>query len=152
MRKAVKERVGPVVAELRRIRRAGDMDDELVESLETLSAFAGSFVPERSPVELEDALIANLGMDDGLPYQSSTVAQNMSPHVRRTLSMNLSMMNSARRRAVLRDYGLDHPLSEEELVERLVDVELHLSRLEALVSGKNHPVNGPRRPQSRGVA
>ena len=49
MRKAVKERVGPVVAELRRIRRAGDMDDELVESLETLSAFAGSFVPERSP-------------------------------------------------------------------------------------------------------
>lgn len=26
--------------------------------------------------------------------------------------MNLSMMNSARRRAVLRDYGLDHPLSE----------------------------------------
>ena len=31
MRKAVKERMGPVVAELRRIRRAGDMDDELVE-------------------------------------------------------------------------------------------------------------------------
>ncbi|VWM05148.1 Uncharacterised protein [Collinsella sp. AK_207A] len=152
MRKAVKERVGPVVAELRRIRRAGDMDDELVESLETLSAFAGSFVPERSPVELEDALIANLGMDDGLPYQSSTVAQKHEPNVRRTLSMNLSMMNSARRRAVLRDYGLDHPLSEEELVERLVDVELRLSRLEALVSGKNYPVNGPRRPQSRGVA
>ena len=68
MRKAVKERVGPVVAELRRIRRAGDMD-----------AFAGSFVPERSPVELEDALIANLGMDDGLPYQSSTVAQKHEP-------------------------------------------------------------------------
>ena len=152
MRKAVKERVGPVVAELRRIRRAGDMDDELVESLETLSAFAGSFVPERSPVELEDALIANLGMDDGLPYQSSTVAQKHEPTRKRTLSMNLSMMNSARRRAVLRDYGLDHPLSEEELVERLVDVELRLSRLEALVSGKNYPVNGPRRPQSREVA
>ena len=31
MRKAVKERVGPVVTELRRIRRAADMDDELVE-------------------------------------------------------------------------------------------------------------------------
>ena len=66
--------------------------------------------------------------------------------------MNLSMMNSARRRAVLRDNGLDHPLSEEELVERLVDVELRLSRLEALASGKNHPINGPRRPQSREVA
>lgn len=35
--------------------------------------------------------------------------------------MNLSMMNSARRRAVLRGYRLDHPLSEEELVERLID-------------------------------
>ena len=77
MRKAVKERVGPVVAELRRIRRAGDMDNGLVESLETLAAFAGSFAPERSPVELEDALIANLGMDDGLPDQSSAVAQNL---------------------------------------------------------------------------
>ena len=40
--------------------------------------------------------------------------------------MNLSMMNSARRRAVLRDYRLDHPLSEEELVERLIDTELCL--------------------------
>lgn len=148
MRKAVKERMGPVVAELRRIRRAGDMDDELVESLETLAAFAGSFAPERSPVELEDALIANLGLDDGLPYQSSAVVQNMSPHVRRTLSMNLSMMNSARRRAVLRDYRLDHPLSEEELVERLIDTELRLRRLEALASAKNHPINGPRRHHS----
>lgn len=76
MRKAVKERVGSVVTELRRIRRAADMDDELVESLETLAAFAESFAPERSPVELEDALIANLGIDDGLPDQSSAVAQN----------------------------------------------------------------------------
>lgn len=65
--------------------------------------------------------------------------------------MNLSMMNSARRHAVLRDHGLDHPLSEEELVERLLEAELRLDRLEALVSAKNHPVNGPRRHQSRGV-
>lgn len=42
--------------------------------------------------------------------------------------MNLSMMNSARRRTILRDHGLDHPLTEEELVERLVDTELRLSR------------------------
>lgn len=66
--------------------------------------------------------------------------------------MKFSMMNSARRHAVLRDHGLDHPLSEEELVERLIDTELRLSRLETLVSTKNHPINGPRRPQSRGVA
>lgn len=66
--------------------------------------------------------------------------------------MNLSMMNSARRHAVLRDHGLDHPLSEEELVERLLEAELRLSRLETIVSGKNYPVNGPRRPRSRGVA
>lgn len=63
--------------------------------------------------------------------------------------MNLNMMNSARRRAILRDHGLDHPLSEGELVERLIDTELRLSRLEALISGKTRPVNGPRRHQSR---
>lgn len=62
--------------------------------------------------------------------------------------MNLSMMNSARRRAVLRDYRLDHPLSEEELVERLIDTELRLRRLEALASAENHPINGPRRHHS----
>lgn len=66
--------------------------------------------------------------------------------------MNLSMMNSARRRAVLHDHGLDHPLPEEELVERFIDTELRLSRLEALVSGKTCPVNGPHRLQSRGAA
>lgn len=66
--------------------------------------------------------------------------------------MNLNMMNSARRRAVLRDHGLDHHLSEEELVERLIDTELRLRRLEALVSAKSRPVNDSRRSQSRGVA
>lgn len=65
--------------------------------------------------------------------------------------MNLSMMNSARRRTILRDHGLDHPLSQEELVERLLEAELRLDRLEALVSAKNHPANGPRRHQSREV-
>lgn len=63
--------------------------------------------------------------------------------------MKFSMMNSARRRAVLRDHGLDHHLSEEELVERLLEAELRLDRLEALASAKNHPANCPRRHQSR---
>jgi len=65
--------------------------------------------------------------------------------------MNLSTMNSARRRTILRDHDLDHPLSQEELVERLLEAELRLDRLEALVSAKNHPANGPRRHQSREV-
>lgn len=61
MRKAFRELVGEVVAELRRLRRAGDMGEELVETLETLAEFAGSFAPEKSPVDVEDALIKNLG-------------------------------------------------------------------------------------------
>lgn len=65
MRKAVRESVGEVVAELRRIRRAGDMDEGLVETLETLAEFAGSFAPDESPVDAEDALIRNLGMKGG---------------------------------------------------------------------------------------
>lgn len=65
MRKAVRESVGEVVAELRRVRRAGDMDEGLVETLETLAEFAGSFAPEESPVDAEDALIRNLGMKGG---------------------------------------------------------------------------------------
>lgn len=65
--------------------------------------------------------------------------------------MNLSTMNSARRHAALRDHGLDHHLSEEELVERLLEAELRLDRLEALVYAKNHPANGPRHHQSREV-
>lgn len=60
-RKAVRESVGEVVAELRRLRRAGDMEEGLIESLETLAEFAGSFAPEESPVDAEDALIKNLG-------------------------------------------------------------------------------------------
>lgn len=60
MRKALKEQVGPIVAELRRIRSPAEMPDELLESLETLSSFAGSFAPEESPVEAQDMLIKNL--------------------------------------------------------------------------------------------
>ena len=66
--------------------------------------------------------------------------------------MNLSMMNSARRHAIQRDHHLDFPLSEEDLVERLLDVELRLDRLEALVSGELRPINGPRRHKPREVA
>lgn len=60
MRKALKEQIGSIVAELRRIRSPAEMPDELLESLETLSSFAGSFAPEESPVEAQDMLIKNL--------------------------------------------------------------------------------------------
>ena len=58
MRKSLKEQVGLIVAELRRIRSPAEMPDELLESL---SWFAGSFAPEESPVETQDMLIKNLG-------------------------------------------------------------------------------------------
>ena len=61
MRKSLKEQVGLIVAELRRIRSPAEMPDELLESLEALSSFAGSFAPEESPVETQDMLIKNLG-------------------------------------------------------------------------------------------
>lgn len=74
MRKAIEERTGPIVTELRRIRRAGDMPDELVESLETITAFVGSFAPEESPTDREDALIRQLKRGGGSALTSTTAA------------------------------------------------------------------------------
>ena len=65
MRKAIKEQIGLIVAELRRIRSPAEMPDELLESLDALSSFAGSFAPEESPVETQDMLIKNLGRPKG---------------------------------------------------------------------------------------
>lgn len=61
MRKAVQKQVGLIVAELRRIRSPDEMPEELLESLETMAAFAASFTPEESPVTTQDALIKGLG-------------------------------------------------------------------------------------------
>lgn len=61
MRKAVQEQVGLIVAELRRIRSPSEMPEQLLESLETMAAFAASFTPEGSPVTTQDALIKGLG-------------------------------------------------------------------------------------------
>lgn len=65
MRKTMKEQIGLIVAELRRIRSPAEMPDELLESLDALSSFAGSFAPEESPVETQDMLIKNLGRPKG---------------------------------------------------------------------------------------
>lgn len=74
MRKAIEERAGPIVTELRRIRRAGDMPDELVESVETIADFVGSFAPEESPTDREDALIRGLKRGGDRTRQSQHAA------------------------------------------------------------------------------
>lgn len=77
MRKALREQVGLIVAELRRIRSPAEMPDELLESLETLSSFAGSFTPEESPVEVQDMLIKNLGRPKGTGRTNGKLHEGM---------------------------------------------------------------------------
>lgn len=60
MRKNMQEQLAPLCAELRRIRRAGDMPDELVESVEAISEFVGAFDVMDSPVDSDDAAILGL--------------------------------------------------------------------------------------------
>lgn len=74
MRKAVRESIAPVVSELRRIRRAGDIPDELIESVETIALFVGSFADEESPVDSEDALIKSMKRSGGTTRQSHAAA------------------------------------------------------------------------------
>ena len=71
MLKAVKERLAPLCAELRRIRRAGDVPDGLAESIEAIAAFAGSFGGDPSPVDAEDEAIRSLerSLDRPAPSQ-----------------------------------------------------------------------------------
>ena len=60
MRKNMQEQLAPLCAELRRIRRAGDMPDELVESVEAIAEFVGAFDVVDSPVDSDDVAILNL--------------------------------------------------------------------------------------------
>ena len=76
MRKAIEERAGPIVTELRRIRRAEDMPDELLEALETIADFVGNFAPEESPTDREDTLIRHLKRGGGRARQSQSAAPN----------------------------------------------------------------------------
>lgn len=79
MRRAVREEMGALVAELRRIRRAGDMPGSLAESVETIARFVGSFEPESSPVDKEDALIRGIKRGGCIARQSPTAAPNGTP-------------------------------------------------------------------------
>ena len=74
MRAAIRKEMGPLAAELRRIRRAGDIPAELNESIETIMRFIGSFGDDQSPVEIEDRLIKGLGRDGGHTRQSTAAA------------------------------------------------------------------------------
>lgn len=60
MLKAIKTEIGPIVTELRRIRRAGDMPIELIEKLDVIASFVTSFEPTESPVDVADAIIRNM--------------------------------------------------------------------------------------------
>lgn len=77
MRKALREQVGVIAAELRRIRSPAEMPDELLEYLETLSSFAGSFTPEESPVEAQDMLIKNLCRPKGTGRTNEKLREEM---------------------------------------------------------------------------
>lgn len=69
MLKAIKTEIGPIVTELRRIRRAGDMPIELIDKLDVIADFVGSFESPESPVDAADAIIKNMKAGS-LPRQS----------------------------------------------------------------------------------
>lgn len=82
MRRAVREEMGALVAELRRLRRAGDMPETLSESIETVARFVGSFEPDSSPIDEEDGIIRNLTRDGGDTRQSTAAAPAGNPKKR----------------------------------------------------------------------
>lgn len=79
MHRAIRKEIGVLTAELRRIRQADDMSDRLMESVETIARFAGSFEPEYSPVDREDNVIRNLTRGGGDTRQSTTTAPIGNP-------------------------------------------------------------------------
>lgn len=54
--------MGELVADLRRLRRAGDVPETLSESIDTVARFVGSFAPESSPLD-EELALRLLGME-----------------------------------------------------------------------------------------
>lgn len=79
MRQAVREEMGELVAELRRLRRAGDVPETLSESIDTVARFVGSFAPESSPLDEEDGVIRSLKRGSGITRQSTAAAPVGTP-------------------------------------------------------------------------
>lgn len=79
MRRAVREEMGALVAELRRLRRAGDVPEALSESIDTIARFVGSFAPESSPLDEEDGIIRSLKRGGGITRQSTAAAPDGNP-------------------------------------------------------------------------
>lgn len=83
MRRAIREEMGELVAELRRLRRAGDVPKTLSESIDTVARFVGSFAPESSPLDEEDGVIRSLKRNGGITRQSTAAAPVGTPMDRR---------------------------------------------------------------------
>lgn len=79
MRRAIREEMGKLVTELRRLRRAGDVPEALSESIGTVARFVGSFAPESSPLDEEDGVIRSLKRDGGITRQSTAAAPLGTP-------------------------------------------------------------------------
>ncbi len=79
MRSAIRREISSVAVELRRIRRCGDMPEDIAESVETIARFVGSFASDPSPVDVEDQLIKSLKRDGGHTRQSTAAASVESP-------------------------------------------------------------------------
>lgn len=77
--RAIKTEIGPIVTELRRIRRAGDMPVELIEKLDVIADFVGSFEPQESPVDAADAIIKNMKAGS-TPRQSDPAGPSETPN------------------------------------------------------------------------
>lgn len=70
MRKGVREQIGAICAELRRLHKGNVISEELAEKLEIIAQFAGSFADVESPVEGQDELIKKISRTGGHTDQS----------------------------------------------------------------------------------
>lgn len=86
MHKAIRRAIAPLAIELRRIRKAGDMPERLIEQVETISTFVGSFAEAESAVDAEDAAILNMERDDSATLAGRHVIPSAQPQYQKELT------------------------------------------------------------------
>lgn len=74
MRKGVREQMGGICSELRRLRKGSVITDELAEKLEIIAQFAGSFGEMESPIDSQDEMIKSISRTGIVPDQSSNAS------------------------------------------------------------------------------
>ena len=84
MHKAIRRAIAPLAIELRRIRKAGDMSERLVEQVEAISTFVGSFAETESPVDAEDAAILNMERMTVQLWPVDTSSLQHNPNIKRS--------------------------------------------------------------------